>query len=155
MEGYVGADLAGDKVIRCYRTGFVIYLNQAPIYWFSKRQNGVECSTFGSKFVAMKKCCEYVRSMWYKLSMTGIPVIVCLFLYGDNQSVLCNTCIPDSTLKGKNHAIAYHFVRKGLAREEWVTGYVKIENNASDPLTKTIPAGERRDRLVGHYLYEM
>ena len=48
MIGYVDVDLAGDKVVRRSRIGFVIYLNQAPIYWFSKRQNGVECSTFGN-----------------------------------------------------------------------------------------------------------
>ena len=42
-----------------------------------------------------------------------------------------------------------------MAREEWVMGYVKSEKNSADPLTKTIPAGERRDRLVGNYLYEM
>ena len=75
--------------------------------------------------------------------------------YGDNQSVLCNTCIPDSTLKKKNHAIAYHFVQEGVAREEWVTGYVKNENNAADLQTKITPAGERHDWLVVHYLYEM
>ena len=63
MIGYVDADLAGDKVIRRSRKGFVIYLNQAPIYWFSKRQNGVECSTFGSEIIAMKQCCEYVREL--------------------------------------------------------------------------------------------
>ena len=55
MIVYVDTDLAGDIVIRLYRTGFVIYLNQALIYWFSKRQNGLECSTFGSEFVAMKQ----------------------------------------------------------------------------------------------------
>ena len=126
-----------------------------PIYWFSKRQNGVECSTFGSEFVAMKQCCEYVRGLRYKLRIMGIPVIGCSFLYGDNQSVLCNTCIPASFLKKKNHAIAYHFIQECVAREEWVTEYFKSDNNASDPLTKTIPAGERRDWLVGHYLYEM
>ena len=103
----------------------------------------------------MKQCCEYVRGLWYKIRMMCIPVIGCSFLYGDNKSVLCNTCIPDSTLKKKNHAIAYHFVWEGVDREDWVTGYVKSENNASDPLTKTIPSGERRDWLVGHYLYDM
>ena len=85
----------------------------------------------------------------------GVPVIGCSFFYGGNQSVLCNTCIPDLNLKKKDHAISYHFVQEGVAREEWVTGYVKSENNADDPLTKTIPAGERRDWLVGHYIYEM
>ena len=34
-----------------------------------------------------------------------------------SQFILCNTCIPDSTLKKKNHAIAYHFVREVVARE--------------------------------------
>ena len=34
MIRYVDADLAGDKVIRRSRTDFIIYLNQAPIYWF-------------------------------------------------------------------------------------------------------------------------
>ena len=85
--------------------------------------------------------------------MMLIPVIGSSFLCGDNQSVLCNTCIHDSTLKKKNHAIAYHFVREEVARKEWVTGYVKSENNAADPLTKIIPAGERCDQLLGHYLY--
>ena len=97
----------------------------------------------------MKQCCDYVRGLRYKLRMMGIPVIGCSFLYGDNQSVLCNTFFPDSILKKKNHAIAYHFVQEGVAREEWVTGYVEIKNNAADPLNKTIPAEERRDRLVG------
>ena len=83
--------------------------------------------------------------------MMVIPVIGSSFLCGYNQSVFCNTCIPYSTLKKKNHAIAYHFVREGVAREEWVTGYIKCENNAADPLTKTVPSGERRDWLVGHY----
>ena len=115
MIGYVDADLAGDKVIRRYRTGCVIYMNQATIYWFSKRQNVVECSTFGSEFIALKQFCEYIRWMRYKLRILGIPVIGCLFLYNDNQSVLCNTCIPDSTLNKKNHAIEYHSFG-----EEWL-----------------------------------
>ena len=74
--------------------------------------------------------------------MMVIPVIGSSFLCGDNQSVLCNTCIPYSTLKKNNHAIAYHFFREGVAREEWVTENVEIENNAANLLTKTVPAGK-------------
>ena len=142
-------------MIRSSRTGFVIYLHQAPIYWFSKRKNGVECNTFGSELIFIKQCCECVRGLRYKLRMMRVLVIGCLFLYGDNQYVLCNTCIPDSNLKKKNHAIAYHFVREEMAREERVTGYIRSENDSAVPLTNTIPAGERRDRVVGHYLYDV
>ena len=37
LQVYVDSDHAGDQVTRCSRTGFMIYLNNAPIYWFSKR----------------------------------------------------------------------------------------------------------------------
>ena len=34
----------------------------------------VESSSFGSEFVAMKQCCEYIHGLRYKLRMMGIPV---------------------------------------------------------------------------------
>ena len=62
----------------------------------------VESSSFGSEFVAMKKCCEYIRGLRYKLRMMGIPVEGPTCIYDDNQSALANTAIPDSTLKKKS-----------------------------------------------------
>ena len=37
MVGYVDADLAGENLTKRLKTGFIIYLNQALIYWYSKR----------------------------------------------------------------------------------------------------------------------
>ena len=110
MHAKVDADHASDTITRRSRTGFLVYLNCAPIYWWSKKQNSVESSSFGSEFIAMKQCCEYVRGLRYKLRMMGIPCEDPTFLFGDNQSVLANTTIPDSTLKKKSQSIAYHFV---------------------------------------------
>ena len=42
IRAYVDSDHAGDKVTRRSRTGFIVYLNNAPIYWYSKRQAGIE-----------------------------------------------------------------------------------------------------------------
>jgi hypothetical protein len=53
MRFFVDSDHAGEKFIRRSRTGFVIYLNMAPIVWFSKRQQTVESSVFGAELVAM------------------------------------------------------------------------------------------------------
>ncbi|EJK65892.1 hypothetical protein THAOC_13210, partial [Thalassiosira oceanica] len=47
MHVYVDSDHAGDSVTRRSRTGFVVFLNSAPIFWFSKRQTSCETSTFG------------------------------------------------------------------------------------------------------------
>jgi hypothetical protein len=70
----VDADHATGNITRRSRTGFLVYLNNAPVYWFSKKQTSVETSSFGSEFAAMKQCTEYIRGLRYKLRMMGIPV---------------------------------------------------------------------------------
>jgi hypothetical protein len=157
MRCKVDADHAADTISRRSRTGFIVYLNCAPIYWMSKKQNSVESSSFGSEFIAMKQCCEYVRGLRYKLRMMGIPCEGPAYIYGDNQSVLANTTIPDSTLKKKSQSIAFHFVREGCARDEWRTTYVNTHENEADLLTKVLPYGEKRKRFVRsllHHLYD-
>mmetsp|Transcript_6957 Transcript_6957/g.15349 ORF Transcript_6957/g.15349 Transcript_6957/m.15349 type:complete len:138 (-) Transcript_6957:553-966(-) len=53
MSCFVDANHAGNKVTRRSHTGIVIFLNRAIIQIYSKRQNTVESSTFGSEFVEM------------------------------------------------------------------------------------------------------
>ena len=156
MRAFVDADHAGDTVTRRSRTGFLVYLNMAPIFWMSKKQTSIETSSFGSEFTAMKQCTEYIRGLRYKLRMMGIPCEAPTFIFGDNQSVLCNTSIPDSTLKKKSNSIAYHFVREGCARDEWRTAYVNTHLNPADLLTKPLKAGEKRSsfvRMILHHIF--
>ena len=56
ITAYVDADHAGDSITRRSRTGYIIFLNNALIYWMSKKQNSVETSTIGSEFMTMKHC---------------------------------------------------------------------------------------------------
>ena len=155
MRAFVDADHATDSITRRSRTGFLVYLNKAPIYWTSKKQISVETSSFGSEFTAMKQCTEYVRGLRYKLRMMGIPCEGPAFIYGDNQSVLFNTTIPESTLKKKTQSIAYHFVREGAAKDEWRTAYVNTHLNPADLLTKPLPSGEKRWKFVGMILHHL
>ena len=67
----------------------------------------------------MKQCCDYVHGLRYKLRMMGILCEDPTFIYGDNQSVLANTTVPDLTLKKKSQSSAYHFFREGAAQDEW------------------------------------
>lgn len=48
----------------------------------------------------------------------GIPCDDPTYIYGDNQSVLKNSSMPDSMLKKKSNSIAYNFVREGVAMKE-------------------------------------
>ena len=59
IHTHVDTDHTGNLVTRKSRARCVVLLNNASIYWLSKHQNGVETSSFGSEFMAMKHCCEY------------------------------------------------------------------------------------------------
>ena len=69
MRAKVDVDHAADTVMRRSSTGFLMYLNSGPVYWWSKKQTGMESSSFGSEFIAMKQCCEYIRGLRYMLRM--------------------------------------------------------------------------------------
>ena len=155
MRAKVDADHAGDTVTRRSRTGFLVWINSALIYWFSKKQNCVESSSHGREFVALKQCCEYIIGLRYKLRMMGIPCVGPAYIEGDNQSVLANTTIPDSKLKKKNQSICCHVVREGSAWDVWRTGYVKSELNEADLLTKQLPFGDKRKRFIRNILHHI
>jgi hypothetical protein len=105
---FVDADHTGDRVTRRSHTGILIFCNHAPITWYSKKQNTVETSTFGSEFIALKTAVELIEAMRYKLRMFGIPLTGPASIYCGNDSVVNNTTKPESTLKKKHNAIAYH-----------------------------------------------
>jgi hypothetical protein len=149
---YCDADHAGCRVTRRSHSGILLYVNGAPITWYSKRQNTVESSTFGSEFVAMRIAVEQIKGLRYKLRMMGIPIDGPANVYCDNQSVFKNAAFPESTLKKKHNAIAYHRTREaqasGTIRVAWESG----ETNLSDILTKLLP-GPRLRLLSRQLLY--
>jgi hypothetical protein len=152
---FVDSDHAGDQSNRRSRTGFLVFLNNAPIIWFSKRQPTIESSVFGAEFVAMKNGMESVRGLRYKLRMMGVPLTGPSYFYGDNMSVIHNTQRPESTLKKKSNSICYHAVREAVAMGECVTAHVPTAQNPADLCTKVLPGGQKRDYLVSLLLYDI
>ena len=142
ISAFIDADFAGDSLTWRYRTGFLVMLNGVPTFWLSKKQSSrMETSSFGSKCVAMRQCCRYLKGLRYKLRMMGIPVMNPCFIYGDNQSVLWNTSISDSISKKKPAGVSYHFVCEGVSSYQWRTSCINANDNSSDILTKNLPAG--------------
>jgi hypothetical protein len=152
---YVDADHAGDQLMRRSRSGIVILLNSAPTMLYSKKQNTVETSTFGSEFVALKIAAETLRGLRYKLRMMGVPIAGPSYVYCDNNSVVMNSTAPASTLKKKSNSIAYHAVRWSVAAEEMRVTHVASEDNLADILTKSLPGGQKRDSLSGQVLHDI
>jgi len=67
INAFVDANHAGNKLTRHSHTGILIYLNRAPIIWYSKAQKTVESSTFGSEFVALRIATETIKALRNKL----------------------------------------------------------------------------------------
>ena len=155
MSAMVDADHAADATCRKSKTGFLVYLNCALIHWMSKKQTSVESSSFGSEFMAMNQCTECLQGLRHKLRIMGTPVEGPACIHGDNQSVSANITIPDSTLKKKSQSIACHFVREGVAHDEWRTVCVNTHENPADSLTKPLPAGAKRTKFVMMLLHHI
>ena len=119
-------------------TGVLIFINGAAVRWYSKRQNTVETSTFGSEFVAMKIAIEMNDALRYKLRMMGVPIDGAANVFGDNASVVKNVTRPESTLNKRHNAIAYHKCREACACGSARVAHEPGKANCSDGLTKIL-----------------
>jgi hypothetical protein len=152
MSCYVDADHAGCRATRRSHSGILIFLNRAPILWYSKRQNTVETSTFGSEYVAAKTAVEMIEGLRYKLRMMGIPVAGATNFFCDNESVVKSSVRPESTLKKKHNAIAYHRVREAQAADIIRVAWEPTDSNLADLLTKVLP-GPKLRTLIAQILW--
>ena len=149
---FVDSDHAGNKVTRRSHTGIILWVNNAPIIFYSKRQNTVETSTFGSELVAMRIAKELIVALRYKLRMFGVPIEGAANVYCDNQGVVKNTSLPESTLSKKHNAINYHTVREAVAAGIMRVAKEPTESNLADLFTKPL-SRIRRNALLANLVW--
>mmetsp|Transcript_8647 Transcript_8647/g.12593 ORF Transcript_8647/g.12593 Transcript_8647/m.12593 type:complete len:946 (-) Transcript_8647:1039-3876(-) len=150
---FCDTDHAGCKVTRRSQTGILIYVNKAPIFWYSKRQNTVESATFGSEFIALKTAIDQIDALRYKLRMFGILIDGPTKILCDNESVWRNSTNSESTLRRKHTAIAYHRCREAQAAAYVQIGKIGGDDNPADILTKLIPGPKMRALLCRLYYW--
>lgn len=135
---FVDADHAGCRETRRSHTGVIIYANRAPILWFSKRQNTVESSTYGSEMLAMRIAIEMIEGLRYKLRTFGVTVDGPCNVFCDNNGVVLNTTNPDSKLTKKHASINYHRVCEAIAAGTIRVAKEDTKTNLADCLTKLL-----------------
>ena len=148
---FVDASHATNLVTRQSRTGVLIYVNKAPIIWYSKKQNAIETSSFGSEFMALKTGVELLEGLVYKLQMMGVPIEGYCHTCVDNMSVVNNSSVPESVLRKKSNSIAYHYVRSKCAEDLLRITYENTKTNLADILTKVQSGATKkhfRDRIM-------
>ena len=149
---FVDASHADNKVNRRSQTGILIFVNRAPIMWYSKRQNTCETSTFGSEFIALKTATEMIQGLRFKLRSFGIPIDGPTDVFCDNEAVTKASRNPSTTLAKKHNAVAFHKCREAVAMGMIRVAHEPTKTNISDLLTKT-KARVDRERLIDAFMY--
>jgi hypothetical protein len=154
MTAFVDASHGANKVTRRSHTGYVIFLNRAPIVWYSKRQPTVETSAFSAEFIALRACLEAIEHMRFKLRCFGVPLPQGepTYVYCDNESVVRNTTNVESTLNKKHSSIAYHHCRWSVAAGIITIAHIRTHENLADGFTKRLPASVR-NHLFGSWTF--
>jgi hypothetical protein len=77
--------------------------------------------------------------------MMGVPIEGPANVFCDNQSVFKNCSFPESTLKNKHNAIAFHRVCEAQASRTISVAWESGITNLSDILTKLLPGPRLRE----------
>ena len=102
--------------------------------------------------MALKTGVEILEGIRYKLRMMGVPIEGYCHTFVDNNSVVTNTSMPESTLKKKSNSIAYNFCRAKSAAGIFRAAWVESANNIADMMTK-VHTGPVRDKLRRMVMY--
>jgi hypothetical protein len=74
----------------------------------------------------------------YTLRMMGVPLDGPSWMFGDNQSVINSSTIPQSSLNRCHNALSYHLVHECIAAEIIYFIHVKGKFNPSNLFTKIL-----------------
>ena len=85
----------------------------------------------------MRLAVEMIKAFKYKLWMFGIEIMEDeTKIFGDNNSAIINTSVPESTQKKKHHSINYNYVRESIAALIVLIFKVDTGSNLADLITK-------------------
>ena len=138
ITALVDLDHAHDKATRRSMTGLLILVGRTPVFFMSKRQGAIETSTYGAEFCAMRTAVEEVQAVRYMLRCLGVKVRHASLICGDNMGVIQNYTLPDSLLKKKHVAIAFHKTREAAAAGMVHPVKIRSEHIFADILTKAV-----------------
>ena len=82
--------------------------------FYSKGQNTVETSTFGSEFLALCIATGLIEALIYNLQMFVIPIYGPARMFCDNKSVVVSSSFPEETLKKKHCSIAFNKIQESV-----------------------------------------
>ena len=117
-------------------TGVYTFYNKTPIEWFCKQQSTSETTTYGAEFLSGMKVCILVINHRSYLRYLGKPVYNMDYVWGDNESMINSSTIPEAKLHKRHNILSFHFVRSMISRGCINILHIESKYNFADILTK-------------------
>ena len=136
LTTFVDANLYHDFITGRAVTGILHILNGTPIDFYSKRQDTVQTSTYGSEFVAARIATDQVLDLRTSLRYLGVPVHQRSYMFGDNESVITSSTLPHSPLGKRHVALSFHRVLEAISSGMLKFIHVSGLSNPADVLSK-------------------
>ncbi len=96
---------------------------------------------------------DMVSALRIKLKCFGVPLAGPSYVFCDNNAVVQNVSIPESTLNKKHNAINYHIIREAVAAGIIRVGKEDTLTNIADVFTKLVPF-TRKYQLLSPFLWD-
>ena len=142
LQGYVDADMIGDRDNRRSTTGYVFTVGGTAVSWVSKIQSVVALSTTEAEYVATTDASKemiwlqrFLDELGKKQELGG--------LYSDSQSGIYLTKNFAFHSRTKHIQLKYHFIRSALEDEQLKLEKIHTSQNPTDLLKKVVT----RDKL--------
>jgi hypothetical protein len=104
------SDCDGDSETRISVTGFILYLMNAPVCWWSKSQEGVTLSSSEAEYVAISETVKEVKFIYYLLRDIGIEVELPIIVKTDNVGAIFMAQNSSSDVRTRHVDTRYYFV---------------------------------------------
>jgi hypothetical protein len=149
---YVDADFCGtwdpltapnDPDTARSRSGFIVFLAGAPLFWQSKLQSMIALSTAESELIALSEASKFVKSMTYLIDeLHNRNIIISIKpnfrcqIFEDNAAALEISKIPKVRPRTRHINVLYHHFRSEAANNRVTIEPIKSCDNVADILTK-------------------
>ena len=93
-------------------------------------------ATFGSEFTVTRTGVDQIVDICTTLRYFGVPVVEKTCMFGDNESVVKNSTLPQSVLKKRHNMLSYHRVREAIVAGILTFHHINGKDNPADILSK-------------------
>jgi hypothetical protein len=141
LVGFVDSDFAGDMESCKSTTGYIVYLGNGPIIWYSKLQTLVAQSTAEAEYISFLPICKdiiWCRSLLAEMKIRILRACYATTIWCDNKAAIDLSNNPVFHSRTKHIGKVYHLVRELQMLGVVKTSFIGTADNLADILTKPV-----------------